>query len=142
MPILTEILAGQEPIWNTGEFLHGILGTYDLAQFLIGMIGNCGGLLLSMLGKVTLTGENKDPSTPTPDPTALTFVFTNKKSRALGSLIVIFLIMRIFAWQLANITYLIIFSFSVGFFWYLMADWLINFLGSRLQNLLPGFKKP
>jgi len=129
-------------IWNWSEFIHDMLGTYDLANIAAGLIFAFAGGLLSALGKVLMTGENKDPSTATPDPSALQFVYSSRRSRFIGSFIVVLVIMRIFAPSFTNSTLLILFSFSVGFFNYLLTEWFLNFMASRLSNILPGFKKP
>ena len=50
--------------------------------------------------------------------------------------------MRVFAWQLSNTTYLILFSFGVGFFGYLLVDPMLNYVGAKLKNVLPGFNVP
>ncbi len=129
-------------VWNGGEFIHNMLGTYDMANIAAGLIFAFGGGLLSALGKVLMTGENKDPSTTTPDPSAMQFVYSNRRSRFVGSFIVVLVIMRVFAPSFTNSTVLILFSFSVGFFNYLLTEWFLNFMASRLSNILPGFKKP
>ena len=76
-------------VWNGGEFIHNMLGTYDMANIAAGLIFAFGGGLLSALGKVLMTGENKDPSTTTPDPSAMQFVYSNRRSRFVGSFIVV-----------------------------------------------------
>jgi len=135
------IVAQQNIVWNGGEFIHDALGTYDLALFAIGFICELGGLFLSALGKITVTGENKN-TLPTPNPSAFTFVFSSRKSRLLGTFIIVTLIMRVFGWQLSNVTYLILFSFGVGFFGYLLVDPMLNYVGGYVKKVLPGFNVP
>lgn len=127
-------------IWNGGEFIHAMLGTYDMAIIMVGFIFALLGAFLSAFGKVLMMGENKN-SLPTADPSALQFVYSSRKARIAGSFIVVFVVLRIFAPSFTNTTLLIIFSFGVGFFNYLLTEWFINFLANRLGNVLPGLKK-
>ena len=133
------IAVAQKVFWNGGEFLHGALGTYDLALFTLAFICMIGGLLLSATGKISINGENKN-TLSTPDPTAFSFIFSSQKARLGGSLIVMLLIMRIFAWQLSNQISLITFSFGVGFFGFLLVDPMLNFLWGKINLIIPGLK--
>lgn len=123
--------------WN--EFVKIMLGTYDLAMVLGGLLFALAGALLGATGTVYITKQNRT-DTPDPDPSALKFVFTDRKGRFMGGLIVVLIVLRIFAPQFTNFTLLALFASGVGLLNYLLTDTLINLFAKAVNKFLPGFR--
>ena len=124
-------------IWNWVEFLHDLLGTYNMPIVAIGLLFALLGAIVSATGKVFVTGENITPD-PNPNPSALKFVYSSRKKRFFGSFIIVLVILRVFSPQFSNITLLILFSFGVGFLNYLLTESFLNYLSTVIQKYLPG----
>ena len=127
-------------IWNWKELFFNCFGTYDVTLLITGFVFAALGAILCAVGVISITGQNKTAD-PTPDPTVVQFMYKNRLGRVVGGFIVVFVVLRWIAPSLTNVSTLCLFSFSVGFFNYLLTESLINLSYSTLAKFFPNLKK-
>ena len=123
--------------WNGGEFVHAMLGTYDLALILVGLVFVLAGEIASALVKIVYSGAiTNNPLTP--NKFSFLFMLKDNFAKFLLALVVALVVMRIFAPSFTNATLLITFSFGVGAAGYRLALPLIAYT-QKLNPLLRNF---